>query len=414
MRRHTKRLAAAAALALLAIWTAFRVLLGRSPPPTYRPSFSLKSKLQVVAARTTRVPTATAVTTRAPATAAAAASKSDCWMLLAMPSAPRDGGRDYLNATLDALLCQLAAAPPTPGRVCVAVYDVRADGGGDDAPFDRARRRVRSPDVLFVRGGAREPARRRAATTDLVARTRRQTADVARMLRALAPRTTAYLALLEDDWLLCEGGLRALLYLEAKASLYRPDWAALRFSYGLNGILLRSADAPALAAFLEDPAAERENKEPDAPVDHLAYRFLRGKYAGARAYFGARRIVAFRHTLFWHIGGVSAVQGSATSAERHRPPCFARTGEWLFDSERFHADECPDDDVWPCAPRPPPNSSRARRLRALARDAVAGSAGGARECGPTRLCWQRPRAQACRRPPAAEFAPEYRECTCAS
>ena len=117
MRRHTKRLAAAAALALLAIWTAFRVLLGRSPPPTYRPSFSLKSKLEVVAARTTRVPTATAVTTRAPATAAAAASKSDCWMLLAMPSAPRDGGRDYLNATLDALLCQLAAAPPTPGRV---------------------------------------------------------------------------------------------------------------------------------------------------------------------------------------------------------------------------------------------------------------------------------------------------------
>jgi len=340
-----------------------------------------------------------------------------------MPSAPRDGGRDYLNATLDALLCQLAAAPPTAGRICVAVYDVRADGGDGDAPFDRARRRVRSPDVLFVGGGPpreRDPARRRRATAaagvggDVVARTKRQTADVARMLRALAPRASAYLALLEDDWLLCEGGLRALLYLEAKASLYRPDWAALRFSYGLNGILLRSADAPALAAFLEDPAAERENKEPDAPVDHLAYRFLRGKYAGARAYFGARRIVAFRHTLFWHIGGVSAVQGSATSAERHRPPCFARTGEWLFDSERFHADECPDDDVWPCAPRPPPNSSRARRLRALARDAVADGAGGARECGPTRLCWQRPpRAPACGRPPAVEFAPEYRECTCA-
>ena len=126
MRRHTKRLAAAAALALLAIWTAFRVLLGRSPLPTYRPSFSLKSKLQVVAARTTSIPATTAMTTRAPATAPAE-SKSDCWMLLAMPSAPRDGGRDYLNATLDALLCQLAAAPPTPGRVCVAVYGELAD-----------------------------------------------------------------------------------------------------------------------------------------------------------------------------------------------------------------------------------------------------------------------------------------------
>ena len=141
MRRHTKRLAAAAALALLAIWAiAQRVLLGRSPPPTYRPSFSLKSKLQVVAARTTRVPTATAVTTRAPATAAAAAPKSDCWMLLAMPSAPRDGGRDYLNATLDALLCQLdlcvlqvagprvRSVPPTRLDAMWAWYEVSLRG----------------------------------------------------------------------------------------------------------------------------------------------------------------------------------------------------------------------------------------------------------------------------------------------
>ena len=45
--------------------------------------------------------------------------------------------------------------------------------------------------------------------------------------------------------------------------------------------------------------------EADAPVDHLTYRWLRGKYAGGRAYFGARRIIAFRHTLFWHVGDAS-------------------------------------------------------------------------------------------------------------
>ena len=48
-----------------------------------------------------------------------------------------------------------------------------------------------------------------------------------------------YVVLMEDDWLLCDGGMGALLYLLQKATLYRPDWAALRFSYGLNGILLR-------------------------------------------------------------------------------------------------------------------------------------------------------------------------------
>ena len=88
-------------------------------------------------------PTARVQATQTPAVASD--STADCWMVLAIPTAPRDGGRDYLNATLDALLCQLAAAPPTAGRICVAVYDVRADGGDGDAPFDRARRRVRSP-----------------------------------------------------------------------------------------------------------------------------------------------------------------------------------------------------------------------------------------------------------------------------
>jgi hypothetical protein len=36
----------------------------------------------------------------------------------------------------------------------------------------------------------------------------------------------------------------ALRYLISKAEIYRRDFAALRFSYGLNGILLKRCGSP--------------------------------------------------------------------------------------------------------------------------------------------------------------------------
>ena len=77
----------------------------------------------------------------------------------------------------------------------------------------------------------------------------------------------------------------------------------------------------------------------------MTYRWLRGKYASARSHFRTRRIIAFRHTLFWHVGDASAV---GNSAQRHKPKCYGLTKEWLFEQESFHEDECPDDDLWPC------------------------------------------------------------------
>ena len=182
--------------------------------------------------------------------------------------------------------------------------------------------------------------------------------------------------------------MHALLYLRAKAALYRPDYAALRFSYGLNGILLPARDARALASFLLRPRDAPDNDLPDAPVDHLTYRWLRGKYARARAYLGARRIVAFRHTLFWHVGDASAV---GNGRARHKPKCYATSKEWLFEQESFHEDECPDDDVWPCAPRPAPGSAAFAALRDLEARTVAHTAG-ADKCDAHRVCWGRPTA----------------------
>lgn len=283
--------------------------------------------------------------------------------------------------------------------MCIAVYDARPRDGGDgdgeevDDSFVARAERWRLPGLFLVRPSvaqvrAAAAAEAAASGTAQVQRTRRQTVDVAHMLVQLAPLAREQLVLLEDDWLLCEGGWAALQYFIDKATAYQRDWAALRFSYGLNGILLRAADVPPLAQFLLNPA-DADNPLPDAPVDHLVYRWLRGKYARSRAYFGARRIVAFRHALFWHIGGKSAV---GNAANRHQPRCYTTNEEWLFEQERFHEDECPDDDVWPCHGRPDGNTTARAELRRLSANAVDGGAGGAARCGDWRVCWRRPGA----------------------
>ena len=171
-------------------------------------------------------------------------------------------------------------------RVCIAVYDARPRDGGDgdskevDSFVARAERWLRQglllvqPSTAQVRAAAAAEAAVSGAAQ--VQRTRRQTVDVAHMLVQLAPLAREQLVLLEDDWLLCEGGWAPLQYFIAKATAYQRDWAALRFSYGLNGILLRAADVPPLARFLLHPA-DADNPLPDAPVDHLVYRWLRGK-----------------------------------------------------------------------------------------------------------------------------------------
>ena len=328
----------------------------------------------------------------------ASSATTACDLIFAIPTVARDAA-DYLNLTLEALLCQMRPGIAAGGEVqkaCIAVYEARPPAlGSATTPFAKARALLRArTDVFFLSapstpntsllsaaersGGAIGPAKSAA--------TKRQTADVARMLLAVERLSHAHVILMEDDWLLCEGALDAIRYLLAKATIYQTDWAALRFSYGLNGILMHARDLPAMARFLLDPAADKENDLPDAPVDHLVYRWLRGKYSAGRAYFGRRHIMAYRHTLFWHIGDASAV---GNSAKRHKPKCYGLTKEWLFDKESFHVEDCPDDDLWPCSQRPAPETAEAQQVQRIGDAAIARATGAAR-CGAARICWRQP------------------------
>lgn len=57
---------------------------------------------------------------------------------------------------------------------------------------------------------------------------------------------------LQDDFETCQYGLRGLQYALAKANAlpHLHNWLALRVSYGMNGVLMRNADLPALADFM--------------------------------------------------------------------------------------------------------------------------------------------------------------------
>lgn len=414
LRRGRRILALLFALALLVMWSSHALLNRVAPRPAkaHRPLLADLSIQPAPAQAPAPSRRSRSHNSSAPLQAdhhlpATTESSVDCELLFGMPTVARGtSGISYLNVTLEALLCQLTDLSASVG-VCIAVYEPHGPMAPGQAatptPFELAKRALADRPVevrrrvLFVRGSAstKDPAAGSFIATgpgSKLQKTRQQTRDVARMLLALHPLTRAHLVLMEDDWLLCEGAMRAIRYLLAKATLYQPGFAALRFSYGLNGLLLPTADLPPLARFLLDPAAEADNQLPDAPVDHLTYRWLRGKYSSGRSYFGQRRIMAFRHTLFWHIGDASAV---GNSKARHRPKCYGLTKEWLFEQESFHVDECPHDDLWPCGPQyaPEAGSTRATALTQLVERFEADSAGAAVRCsGVSRMCWRRPTA----------------------
>lgn len=45
-------------------------------------------------------------------------------------------------------------------------------------------------------------------------------------------------------------GLHAISYLLHKASLYHPDWLAIRASYGMNGVFMKDTDLAFFSDYL--------------------------------------------------------------------------------------------------------------------------------------------------------------------
>jgi len=161
---------------------------------------------------------------------------------------------------------------------------------------------------------------------------RQQTCDVIALIRTVAPRAR-YFMFMEDDFETCTNAIHAVHYAVLKAERYSPQWLALRVSYGLNGIVMKSADALKFADFLWQHVSR-------LPPD-LLYAEFRQQLQGGRP------LMAYRFNLFNHIGSVS-------SLPRPNRPAFPKCGEELVNvwslsgEESFDIGACSADDISPC------------------------------------------------------------------
>ena len=254
-----------------------------------------------------------------------------------------DRPENYLRRALASLLTEcretallrLLVVDATPGAEKDAFISARRDHG-------------RSPIVSFARLASN--GRRRLLGSPQ--KTARQARDVARAMRlALQQKRFTYAFLLEDDWVACPNLLGNLFTAIHRAeAVHGTNFAALRVSYGLNGILVPRTRLASLANHVEQRASQ---KPPDLAFTEWALE-QNGK------------LVAYRHNLFVHVGHKSAV---GNSGSRWNAACFELLFDWLQKGvEAFDVAKCAHDAISPCDP-PPRQLPRAdRRAKAFSCD----------------------------------------------
>ena len=246
-----------------------------------------------------------------------------------------DRPENYLRRALASLLTEcretallrLLVVDATPGAERDAFVSARRDHG-------------RSPIVSFARLASSQRRRLLGAPQ----KTARQARDVARAMKlALEQKRFAYAFLLEDDWVACPGLLGNLFTaLHRAEAVHGTNFAALRVSYGLNGIIVPQTRLSSLAKHVEQRASK---KPPDLAFTEWALA-QNGK------------LIAYRHNLFVHVGHKSAV---GNSGSRWNAACFELLFDWLQKGvEAFDVTKCAHDAISPCDP-PPRSLPRADR-----------------------------------------------------
>ena len=118
---------------------------------------------------------------------------------------------------------------------------------------------------------------------------RKQTRNIVSVMRAAAGRGE-YFLFSEDDMLLCPNGMMATLSLLERAKSYDPDWIAIRASFGMNGIFMKSTDLRFFSDYLIEHQARR-------PPDHLVVEWFAGESKQSAAYKRGRKHFGFRYNV---------------------------------------------------------------------------------------------------------------------
>ena len=252
-----------------------------------------------------------------------------------------DRSENYLRRALASLLTECRET------ALLRLLVVDATPGAERDAFTAAKRdHGRSPIVTFARLASN--GRRRLLGSPQ--KTARQARDVARAMKlALEQKRFTYAFLLEDDWVACPNLLgNVFTALHRAEAVHGTNFAALRVSYGLNGILVPQTRLSSLAKHVEQRASK---KPPDLAFTEWALD-QNGK------------LIAYRHNLFVHVGSKSAV---GNSGSRWNAACFELLFDWLQKGvEAFDVAKCAHDSISPCDP-PPRSLPRAdRRAKAFA------------------------------------------------
>jgi len=254
-----------------------------------------------------------------------------------------DRPENYLRRALASLLTECRET------ALLRLLVVDATLGAEKDAFAAAKRdHGRSPIVRFVRLASSQ--RRRLLGSPQ--KTARQARDVVRAMKlALEQKRFTYAFLLEDDWVACPGLLGNLFTaLHRAEAVHGTNFAALRVSYGLNGILVPQTRLSSLAKHVEQRASK---KPPDLAFTEWALE-QNGK------------LVAYRHNLFVHVGSKSAV---GNSGSRWNAACFELLFDWLQKGvEAFDVAKCAHDSISPCDPPPRALPRADRRDKAFSCD----------------------------------------------
>jgi hypothetical protein len=331
----------------------------------------------------------------------AASPPSEPWLTVGIPTAPRAGDEDYLTGTLETLLAELPAAPSgvrvlvmntAPGRHEVYARvkarftgtgtgtgtgtsvaggnanawglpeDSAAGSGAGEVDGERSAARSEVAESRLLAAAAAhvvfadspgtygDPTPNKPDPDDLHNpgnvpghAVRRQTADLATLVDLASRETSPYFLFAEDDFLTCRGMFAGLRYLLAKSHAVYPTWLGVRFSYGMNGVVMRTRDLAPFARYLATHVSRQ-------PPDILWREWSEGRREDVRAKTAGRRVLVYRYNLMEHVGEVSTF--AVRPGRPKWPRCYDPMSEvWsLGAAEKFDDARCASQDVSPCLP----------------------------------------------------------------
>lgn len=157
---------------------------------------------------------------------------------------------------------------------------------------------------------------------------RKQTLIIA-ILSELFYNSSEYLLFHEDDMLFCKNSLNYIMnLLNLSIKYHNNNFSMIKYSYGMNGILIPSSDALFFSSFLLKYSSFK-------PVDHLTTVYNNKEVKESKEYLKERYLITSKYNLFTHIGKVSTIRNEL---QHDFPKCFALLQpDYIFPIEAFQS-----------------------------------------------------------------------------